>query len=66
LDLGLRERTIVLGYWLFCALFGVLTLTLDDRLYKLVALMGLGLVALAVMLWASQAQPVTTHKQLDP
>ena len=54
LDLGLRERTIVLGYWLFCALFGALTLLLDDRLYKLVALLLLGALALSVLLWASR------------
>src|SRR5690606_31013745 len=41
LDLGLRERTIVLLYWGFCAVFGALTLLLDDRVYKIVALGGL-------------------------
>jgi UDP-GlcNAc:undecaprenyl-phosphate GlcNAc-1-phosphate transferase len=68
LDLGLGERTIVVGYWVFCALFGALTLLLDDRLYKLVALVGLGLVALAVMLWASRAQPLAsrTAMVIDP
>ncbi len=52
LDLGLAERTIVLAYWLFCAVFGTLTLFLDDRLYKLIALVGLGVVGLAVLVWA--------------
>ena len=56
LDMGLAERTIVLGYWAFCAVFGGLTLFLDDRVYKLVALLGLGLVALGVLIWASNAQ----------
>ncbi|NJN83132.1 MAG: undecaprenyl/decaprenyl-phosphate alpha-N-acetylglucosaminyl 1-phosphate transferase, partial [Caldilineaceae bacterium] len=55
LDKGLSERTIVVGYWLFCALFGALTLLLDDRLYKLVALLGLGALALALLVWASRA-----------
>ncbi len=55
LDIGLSERTIVIGYWTFCALFGALTLLLDDRVYKLVALAGLGLVALALLIWASRA-----------
>ena len=54
LDMGYSERTIVVGYWLFCALFGALTLLLDDRVYKLVALVVLGLLALAVLLWASR------------
>ncbi len=53
LDIGLAERTIVLTYWLFCAIFGALTLVLDDRLYKLIALVGLGVVGLAVLVWAA-------------
>jgi UDP-GlcNAc:undecaprenyl-phosphate/decaprenyl-phosphate GlcNAc-1-phosphate transferase len=58
LDRGLQERTIVAGYWGFCALFGALTLLLDDRIYKLAALLGLGVAALAVMIWASRVHPV--------
>ena len=54
LDLGFRERAIVLGYWGFCALWGILTLTIDDRLYKLIALIALGLLALGVLIWASR------------
>ncbi len=54
LDIGLGERTIVLVYWLFCAVFGALTLFLDDRLYKLIALVGLGIVGLGVLIWAAQ------------
>lgn len=65
LDLGLRERTIVIGYWLFCALFGALTLLLDDRIYKLVALIGLGMVALALLVWASRARPAPTTPAYD-
>ncbi len=52
-DRGLSERTIVTGYWLFCALFGGLTLVLDSRLYKLVALAGLAGLGLAVLVWAA-------------
>ena len=48
---------IVIGYWLFCALFGADT-ALDSRIYKLVALVGLGLFALAVMIWASREQKI--------
>jgi UDP-GlcNAc:undecaprenyl-phosphate GlcNAc-1-phosphate transferase len=58
LDLGLNERIIVLGYWGFCALFGALTLLLDDRLYKLAALLGLAALALGFLFWADRAQPV--------
>ena len=55
LDIGLGERTIVLAYWLFCAVFGALTLFLDDRLYKLIALVGLGIVGLGVLVWAANS-----------
>lgn len=57
-DRGIGPRVIVVGYWLFAASFGALTLLLDDRLYKLVALVGLGLVALAVMVWAGREDMV--------
>ena len=57
LDRGLAERTIVYGYWAFCAAFGALTLWVDQRLVKLVALVGLGLVGLAVLVWASRPAP---------
>ncbi len=49
LDRGVSERLIVLAYYLYCGLFGLLTLTLDDRLNKLLALIGLSTVAIAVM-----------------
>lgn len=53
-DRGLSQRVIVVGYWLFCATFGALTLLLDDRLYKLAALAILGVLALGVLVWAGQ------------
>ena len=53
-DNGLEERAIVVGYWAFCALFGGLTLLLDDRIYKLVALIGLVIVGLVVLVWAAR------------
>lgn len=54
LDRGLSERRVVLGYWLFCALFGGLTLLLDGRTYKLVALAALAALALGVFIWAGR------------
>ncbi len=54
LDRGLSERTIVLGYWAWCALFGALTLLLDNRIYKVVALGALLVIGLAVLVWASR------------
>ncbi|MCA9903438.1 MAG: undecaprenyl/decaprenyl-phosphate alpha-N-acetylglucosaminyl 1-phosphate transferase [Anaerolineae bacterium] len=38
LDMGFSQRQIVIGYYLFCALFGVLTLVVESRLFKLIAL----------------------------
>jgi UDP-GlcNAc:undecaprenyl-phosphate/decaprenyl-phosphate GlcNAc-1-phosphate transferase len=60
LDRGLRERTIVYGYWAFCAAFGALTLLVDQRLTKLVALLGLALLGLVVLVWASRS-PTARH-----
>lgn len=54
LDRGLGERTIVLGYWTWCALFGALTLLLDDQLTKLLALGALLVAGLAVLIWAGR------------
>lgn len=53
-DLGLREQTIVMGYWGFCAAFGAITLLLNDQTQKIIALAILGTLALAVLLWASR------------
>lgn len=61
IDQGLSERTIVIGYWGFCALWGTLTLVLDDRIYKLIALTVLTILAFAVLFWASHE-----HKRYSP
>lgn len=53
-DMGIPERPLVVGYWLFCAAFGALTLLIDSRIEKLVALIVLTLIALGVFLWASR------------
>lgn len=39
LDLGFGQRAIVTIYYLFCALFGVLTLVVESQLFKLAALL---------------------------
>lgn len=51
LDRGVPEKIIVLAYYLFCCVFGVLTLTLDERVNKLLALIGLSVVSFAAMAW---------------
>ena len=47
LELGLSQRQIVLGYYLFCALFGTIALVTASRAYKLIALLVLGAVVVA-------------------
>ena len=54
LDLGLSKRAIVLVYWGFCALFGLLALAVSSRLYKLLALVGIGVVVAAVLAFLSR------------
>ncbi len=49
LDLGLSQRTIVLSYWAFCGLFGLIALFISSRLYKLIALLVLGALVVLVM-----------------
>ena len=52
LDLGLSQRQIVLGYWVFCAVFGTLAL-LVPSIYKLPALALLGLIVVGMLRWLS-------------
>lgn len=59
LDMGVNERTLVVGYWIFCAVLGAFTLLIDDRMLKLAAL-GLGIVVgISIFVWASR-QPTKT------
>ncbi|MFO7633875.1 MAG: MraY family glycosyltransferase [Caldilinea sp.] len=54
LDMGVDERALVVGYWIFCAVLGAFTLLIDDRIFKLAAL-GLGVViGIAIFAWASR------------
>ncbi len=54
LDIGLTHRQIALAYYLFCAVFGGLALLIPSRLYKLVALLAMGLIALLGFVWLSR------------
>lgn len=38
IDLGISQRQIVIGYYIFCAFFGVLTLVTTSQFFKFVAL----------------------------
>ncbi len=53
LDMGIPERALVVGYWLFCAALGVLTLAIAGTLYKVLALAAITAVALGVLVWAA-------------
>lgn len=54
LDIGFTQRQIVLSYYAFCALFGGLALLLENRVYKVIALVALGAAAFAVLVWAAR------------
>ena len=56
LDLGLSERLIVILYWGFCALFGLLALIVSSRLYKLLALVMIGVAVVIVLAWLSRSK----------
>jgi UDP-GlcNAc:undecaprenyl-phosphate/decaprenyl-phosphate GlcNAc-1-phosphate transferase len=53
LDAGVAEWKIVTGYYAFCAAFGALALVTSSRLYKLVALVVLGILVL-IALWQTE------------
>jgi UDP-GlcNAc:undecaprenyl-phosphate GlcNAc-1-phosphate transferase len=49
LDLGLSQRQVVSAYCLLSAIFGALALSVSSRLFKLGALLVLGLVVVLVL-----------------
>ncbi len=53
-SLGWSQRQIVLAYYVFCLVFGTLALVVTSRLFKLTALVLLGLALLAVLGWLSR------------
>jgi len=55
-DAGIQERTIVIGYWLFCTIFGLITLLLAGGAQKIIALTMLAIVTLGVLVWASRTR----------
>ena len=54
LDRGYSHRAIVLGYWLFCAVFGALALLISAPIYKLVAMSALMALVLAMLIFLSR------------
>ncbi|NIN64842.1 MAG: undecaprenyl/decaprenyl-phosphate alpha-N-acetylglucosaminyl 1-phosphate transferase [Anaerolineae bacterium] len=49
LDLGFSQRRVVLVFYALCAAFGTLALILPSGFYKLLVLVGMGMVALVVL-----------------
>lgn len=63
LDRGLSQRQIVALYYGFSAFFGSLALLMPSGLYKLLALIVIGVLMLATLVWLAQ----TSHgDQADP
>lgn len=56
-DIGFTQRQVVWGYYVFCAVFGVIALVASSRLFKLVTLLVLGGLMLVVLWWASKQTP---------
>jgi uncharacterized membrane protein len=52
--MGLSERAIVLLYWGFCALFGLLALIVSSRFHKMLALATIGAVVIVVLAFLSR------------
>lgn len=54
LDLGMSQRQIVILYYTFCAIFGLLALLIEDRVFKLVALGVMGGLTLGLLGWLAR------------
>jgi len=55
-DMGLSQRRIVLAYYVFCASFGMLTLVVSSRIFKLLALGVMALIVIGIMVWLSNSR----------
>ena len=53
-DLGMSQRQVVFLYWGMCTLFGALALLVSSRLYKLIAIAILGILAVVVLAMLSR------------
>lgn len=54
LDLGLSQRQVVVLYYVYCAILGVVALLVDSRLLKLGMLVGLGLATILFLSWLAR------------
>lgn len=63
-DMGYSQRTIVLGYYFFCAMFGTIALMTTSRFFKLISLVVMGLIllaAFALVSWQYQRQSLSSQ-----
>jgi UDP-GlcNAc:undecaprenyl-phosphate GlcNAc-1-phosphate transferase len=60
-DLGLSQWQVVLLYWAFSALFGLLALVVSPPIYKLVAIVVLGLLVVTVLAALSRRAAVNSR-----
>jgi len=61
IDAGVSPRLIALGYYIFCAFFGVIALTTTSRLFKLLALGVMFLMIAAAFALVTLPQKDTEH-----
>lgn len=54
LDLGLSQRQVVVLYYVYCAILGVVALLVNSRLLKLGMLVGLGLATILFLSWLAR------------
>ena len=67
LDLGLSQRQIVIGYYVFCALFGAVALVTASRLYKLLALLVMAaVIVIGFAVLSRRTRLDNAAEQVDP
>lgn len=66
LDMGLSQRQIVLGYYVFCALFGGIALVTASRLFKLLALLVMaGVIGVGFLVLSRRTPLVDSSAPVD-
>ncbi len=48
-DMGMSQRQVVLMYWAICSSFGAMALLVSSRIYKLIAIGGLGVIVFLIL-----------------
>jgi UDP-GlcNAc:undecaprenyl-phosphate GlcNAc-1-phosphate transferase len=61
-DMGYSPRLIVIGYYVFCSLFGAIALITASRLFKLIALIIMGLLLAGTFIFISYHQSHTASR----